>query len=249
MIPIIRIKAYQYCSYRPYLLAYPYHKAYMKKGITIAIIILICIGFGYFLLKISPDQSTVKSTIDTSGAKQLTEVPKFDPTADRYEGNKDAKNVFVEYADYQCPACAAYYPILKQYESEATDTVFVYRYFPLVQIHKNAVISAYAAEAAGEQGKYWEMHDILFTKQQEWEGLANPLDQFAKYAQSIGVSNIDKFKSDITSEKFKSVIERTNNQATGLQLEGTPTFFFNGHKLQNTDLAGLKQQTQQYINK
>jgi protein-disulfide isomerase len=220
----------------------------MKKTITIVIIVLVAVGFGYWLFKISPtDQSSAQYTVDTSAVKQISTVPAFDPSIDRYQGDPKAKNVFIEYADYQCPACAAYSDILKQVPSQFNNTVFVYRYFPLVQIHKNAVIAALAAEAAGAQGKYWEMHDILFPKQGDWENMSNPLDTFAQYAQQAGVPNIDQFKSDVTSQKYKSVIEKNNNEALGLKLQGTPTFFFNGHQLQNTDLAGLKQQAEQYM--
>jgi protein-disulfide isomerase len=225
----------------------------MKKIITIIIVVLVVLGFGYFLFKASPQQTQQANSspfkLDTSGAKQLSAVPAFDPAVDHFQGNAKAKNVFIEYADFQCPACASYSTMLKDLTTTFPDTVFVYRYFPLEQIHPNAVESALAAEAAGTQGKYWEMHNILFQKQTEWEGISDPLNTFAQYAQSVGVANIDQFKSDITNQKNKDIIQNENNQALGLSLPGTPTFFFNGHLLQNQDLAGLLQQSQQYLNK
>src|SRR6185437_8904173 len=112
--------------------------------------------------------------------------------------------------------------ILKQVPSQFPDTVFVFRYFPLIQIHQNSVEGALANEAAGAQGKYWEMHDILFQKQSEWESLSDPLDKFAEYAQQVGVANIDQFKSDITSKKYLSKIQTDYDQANGLSLQGTP---------------------------
>ncbi|HVY67494.1 MAG TPA: thioredoxin domain-containing protein [Patescibacteria group bacterium] len=222
----------------------------MKKTITIVIIVLVVLGLGFYLFKISPQQSQTQSVgnfqLDTSGAKPLTAPLPFDPASDHYLGSPQAKNVLIEYADMQCPACAAYSDMLKQVPGTFKDTVFVFRYFPLVQIHQNAVESALAAEAAGAQGKYWEMHDILFAKQSDWESLSDPLDAFAQYAQSAGVANLDQFKSDITSKKYLSKIEQDNNEALGLNLPGTPTFFFNGHVLQNQDLAGLEKQAEQY---
>ena len=176
-------------------------------------------------------------------------MPAFDPVTDRYQGNASAKNVFIEYADYQCPACADYSAILKPLTSQFPDTVFVYRYFPLTQIHPNSVESAVAAEAAGAQGKYWEMHDILFQKQTDWESVSDPLDLFSQYAQTVGVSDIAKFKSDVTNKKYLPAVQQGSDQALGLSLQGTPTFFFNGHQLQNQDLAGLLKQAQPYINK
>ena len=106
-----------------------------------------------------------------------------------------------------------------------------------------------AVEAAGAQGKYWEMHDILFKKQTDWEGSSDPLDTFAQYAQSSGVANIDQFKADITSKKYLAAIQTDNNAALGLSLPGTPSFFFNGHSLKNDDLAGLEKQAQAFYNK
>ena len=136
--------------------------------------------------------------------------------------------------------------MLKQVPAIFKDTVFVFRYFPLTQIHPNSVEAAMAAEAAGAQGKYWEMHDILFKNQSNWEGLGDPLNAFAGYAQSVGVSNMDQFKSDVANKKFLSAIQNNSDQALGLNLPGTPSFFFNGHALQNGDIAGMEKQAEQY---
>jgi protein-disulfide isomerase len=227
----------------------------LKIIITVVIVVLIILGLGYYLFKISPSEtqqstnSAYNSALDTSSFKTISEPPAFDPKTDHYQGSATAKNVFIEYADYECPACAAYSEMLKQVPSAFKDTVFVLRYFPLVQIHPNSVEAALAAEAAGAQGKYWEMHDILFAKQTDWQDLSDPLDTFAQYAQSIGISNIDQFKSDVTSKKYLSVIQADSDQALGLNLPGTPSFFFNGHTLQNSDIAGMEKQAEQWYNK
>jgi protein-disulfide isomerase len=223
----------------------------MKKIITIVVVIFVVLGFAFFLFKISPQQegatsSGYNSALSTSGAKPITSPSPFDPATDHYQGDIKAKNVLVEYADYQCPACAAFSDILKQAPTVFKDTVFVFRYFPLVQIHKNSVESAMAAEAAGAQGKYWEMHDILFQKQTDWSNLSDPLDAFTQYAQSIGVVNLDQFKSDITSKKYLPAIEKDNNDALGLNLSGTPSFFFNGHSLKSDQLKAMEEQAKQF---
>src|SRR6185369_17631925 len=107
------------------------------------------------------------------------------------KGPKDAKVTLIEYGDFQCPACGTYYPMVKKINEEYGDKVlFVFRNFPLYTIHPNAGISAQAAEAAGLQGKYWEMYDLLFQKQDEWSS-SNPAkaveEHFNGYAQSLGL--------------------------------------------------------------
>jgi protein-disulfide isomerase len=226
----------------------------MKKVVTVSMIVLVVLGFAFFLFKISPQQVSpggYNAALTTSTEnKQLTEPPAFDPTTDRYLGNPGAKNIFIEYGDMQCPACASYSDILKQVPAEFTDTVFVFRHFPLLNIHQNTVESALAVEAAGAQGKYWEMHDILFKKQFAWQSMAEPLDTFAQYAQEVGVANIDQFKSDISDKKYLSKIQNDYNQATWLNLQGTPALFFNGHSIKTgSDLQGLKKEAEQYLNK
>ena len=85
---------------------------------------------------------------------------------DHTTGPADAKVVLVEYADFQCPTCKAFDPIVTKISAEYSDRVkYIYRYFPLVQIHKNAIIAATAAEAAGKQGKFWEIKTKLFDNQ------------------------------------------------------------------------------------
>lgn len=226
----------------------------MKKSITIVIVVLIVLGFAYFLFKISPQQqgagpSGYNSALNISNPKTIALPPAFDPLVDRYQGDAKAKNVFIEYADYQCPACAAYSEMLKQVPTQFPSTVFVYRYFPLVQIHQNSVEAAVAAEAAGVQNKYWEMHDILFAKQTDWQTVSDPLDLFAQYAQQAGVANIDQFKNDVTNKKYLPAVQKGSDEANGLKLPGTPSFFFNGHVLKNADIAGMLAEAQPFINK
>ena len=199
----------------------------MKKTITIVIVVFVVLGLAYYLFKISPQQgqpgtTPAAYTLDTSTPKQITTPPAFDASTDHYQGDPKAKNVFLEYADYQCPACAAYSTMLQSVTSTFPSTVFVFRYFPLIQIHQNAVEAALAAEAAGAQGKYWQMHDILFQHQSDWEFSADPatLNDFVQYAQQVGVGNIDQFKNDVTSQKYKPVIQQDYDEAMGLGLPG-----------------------------
>ncbi len=222
----------------------------MKKAVTIVIVILLTLGFGYFLFKISPQEKqqiqNAAADFDLSQVKSISEPGPINPQ-DHIAGDVNAKNIFIAYEDYQCPACAQTASLVKQVPQAFTDTKVVFRHFPLYQIHKNSVISAYAAEAAAAQGKYWEMHDSLFEKQADWSELENPLGYFAALAQQAGVSNIDQFKNDITSKKFKERIQKDLVEALSLDLPGTPSFYFNGHKLENNSLENMKAQAAPYF--
>lgn len=144
-------------------------------------------------------------------------------------GSPSAKIVLVEFSDYQCPACGAAYPIIKQIINGYKDKVlFVYRNFPL-PTHQNSKIAAEAAEAAGAQGKYWQMHDMLFENQSTWSS-SNPLDMFTEYAKSIGLDT-DKFKKDVEGNKYSDKIQADINDGVSLGVNSTPTFYLNGEKV------------------
>ena len=140
--------------------------------------------------------------------------------------------ILVEFSDFQCPACQAVQEplmqILDKYEGKVE---FVYRYFPLNTIHKNAQIAAQAAEAAGRYDKFWQMHDKLFETQSEWEGIADPREMMVGYAQEIGIDK-DKFASELESQEVRDGVNNDSLSATRYQLTGTPTFFINGVKVE-----------------
>lgn len=141
-----------------------------------------------------------------------------------------AKVTIVEFGDYQCPACKAAFPIVKQILNDYSGRVnFVFRHFPLPQ-HKNGFIASEAVEAAGEQGKYWEMHNLMYENQQEWEESNNPIDIFLKYATKLNL-NPDQFKSSITQGKYKQKINDDKGDGVKLGVNSTPTFYINGEKL------------------
>lgn len=152
---------------------------------------------------------------------------------DHFKGSKNSKVVLIEYSDLQCPACAAYYPLVKQLAAEYGDSIaIVYRHLPLIQIHRNAVIAAFATEAAARQDKFWEMHDKLFDTQTSWSTENDPLILFTNYAEELGMKP-DKFQADMESEivRQKVSIDFASGNYNGVQ--GTPSFFINGQKIQN----------------
>jgi protein-disulfide isomerase len=139
------------------------------------------------------------------------------------------KVTLVEYGDYQCPVCKSYYPILKQVTDKYGDDItFQFRNLPLSQIHQNAFAGARAAEAAGLQNKYWEMHDMLYENQQSWSTAKNPLNTFEIYAKQLGV-NINQFKKDFSSARVNGAINADLDAfAKTKQQQATPSFFING---------------------
>lgn len=153
--------------------------------------------------------------------------------SDWTRGSKSAPVTFVEYGDFQCPACSAYYPIIKQLQEEYGDRVqFVFRHFPLTTVHRNAAAAARAAQAAGAQGKFWEMHDLLFSRQSSWSESFGAPDIFAQYAQELGLDQ-GKFKSDTASDAINQAIDADVQGAGDIGVNATPTFFLEGKKLEN----------------
>lgn len=200
-------------------------------GITIAIFA----GAVVFFSK-SDSSTTVKpdGSIPVSEEKQkLLEV-----VADDYiKGNKEATVTIVEYLDFECEACGAYYPLVKQLAEEfKNDVRFVNRYFPLPG-HKNGLPAALAVEAAGKQGKYWEMHDKLFDEQKSWGEKQTPDPTiFEEYAKQIGL-NMDQYKKDVKSKEVSERVNRDKISGTQLGVNGTPSFFLNGEKIPNPKTA------------
>jgi len=152
-------------------------------------------------------------------------------STDRWEGNNLSSVLIVEYSDYQCPACAAYNTlVVKAVQNKGSQFQFVYRNFPLKLIHAHAVESAQAAEAAGLQGKFWEMHDLLFERQTEWESAGNVETIFVTYANQLGL-NSTQFITDLHSPAVAAKVENDYLSGTRYNIQATPTFYINGQPL------------------
>ena len=193
----------------------------MKKAVWIVIVVAVVVLLGFLLS--SGNSSSVASNFSISAIS----------TGDHVKGNKDAKVVLIEYSDFQCPACRSYYPILRQITQEYGDRIaLVYRHFPLKTIHLNADFSARASEAANKQGKFWEMHDLLFEKQTEWESVSDILPVFSNYAKLLGLDTV-QFEKDFKSNEVKDFVNSQRVSGNTFKVAGTPTFFLNGEKLEN----------------
>jgi cyclophilin family peptidyl-prolyl cis-trans isomerase/protein-disulfide isomerase len=162
--------------------------------------------------------------------------------ADWTLGPKTASVVVYEYSDFQCPYCAKAAPSLEALnKAYPNDVLIVFRYFPLSSIHPNARLAAQAAESAGIQGKFWQMHDLLFAKQVEWSGLST--DDFKAWlkdaAKSINL-NSNQFMTDLDSAAVVQKIAKAESDAVASQLNSTPTFLFNKIRYGGrTDLESL----------
>lgn len=151
--------------------------------------------------------------------------------ADWTKGDKNAAVTLVEYADFQCPACGTYYPIVNQVVEKYGNRIqYVYREFPLTQIHKNGDLAARAAEATGVQGKYWQMYDELYRNQNTWAEAADAQAIMESYAKAIGLDT-DKWKNDIESTEVKNKIATDVASGNTALVDSTPTFFLNGKPL------------------
>ncbi len=158
-------------------------------------------------------------------------------STDHVLGSPLAKVTIVEYSDFQCPACKAFHYLVDKFMAEqasstATTTVrFVYRHFPLPQ-HGNAISSTKASEAAGAQGKFFEMYGILFERQSDWENSTDAKSLFLTYALELGLDK-DKFLSDYDRKDFEEIINNSYRSGVKAGVQGTPTFFINGKMITN----------------
>jgi protein-disulfide isomerase len=173
----------------------------------IAIIIVAVIGILFFVFSQPVDSKTLEDD-------------------DPFFGPENASVVIVEFSDFQCPVCGKEYSVLKQLKEEFGDRVkFVYRDFPLTNIHSFALISAIAAQCANEQGKFWEYHDKLFENQDALDAAS-----LKKYALELGL-NSEQFNKCLDEVKFLSEVQKDFSDGLKLGVKGTPTFFVNGQKL------------------
>lgn len=174
--------------------------------------------------------------IDLSGVENNTVISASEQNgniADHTKGSDSNKILLIEYGDYQCPSCGSAHPHVNTLMEEYGDDVtLVFRNFPLTAIHPNARAAAAVAEAAGLQGKFWEMHDKLYETQGDWSNLdaTQRTSVFGSYARELNL-DMDKFNTDIAEKPTNQKINF--DLALGKQsgVSATPTFFLNGEQL------------------
>ena len=148
-----------------------------------------------------------------------------DPERDHVRGAADAMLTLIEYGDYECPHCQAAAPVIEELlERFDGELRFVFRHLPLADVHPHATLAAEAAEAAGAQGRFWELHDLLFRRQDHLQ-----LPDLLQYARELGL-DVDAFQADLSSGQFASRVARDAMSAEVAGIAGTPTFFINDRR-------------------
>jgi protein-disulfide isomerase len=151
-------------------------------------------------------------------------------------GNPDAPVTLEEFGDFQCPPCGMLSGPINQLEQDYHQRLrVIFRHFPLA-MHRHAREAALASEAAGQQGRFWQMHDVLYREQAVWSEAADVRPLFDDYAGMLGL-NIDRFKKDMESEQVKRRVAADQQQGTALGVTITPTIFINDRALPNASLS------------
>ena len=154
------------------------------------------------------------------------------PSADNahVRGPANAKITMEEYGDYQCPSCGVLFHELKKLEQEyGAQMRFVFRHFPL-QGHKYALLAAHAAEAASQQGRFWEMHELIYSNQGAWSVSSDARPIFIQYARNLGL-DADRFNRDLDSPEVAARVQADYQRGVAAHVEGTPSIFLNGRQL------------------
>jgi protein-disulfide isomerase len=160
--------------------------------------------------------------------EQLNRVPGIP------QGSPDAPVVIMEFADFQCPACAdfaRFYKPLVADHIQNGNVRFVWYDWPIVQIHPNAFLASRAGRCANEQDRFWAYHDVLFGRQAEWSGSQRAADLFIGYAAQAGVDR-DAFAQCLRSDRFRDEVSQSHELGNVMGVSGTPTLFVNGKRLQ-----------------
>lgn len=143
-------------------------------------------------------------------------------------GSENSSVVVEEFADFQCPTCGVVHPKLKEVISEYGPRIkFVFRNYPLTQIHPNAYNAAIAVEAAGAQGKFWQMQDMIFRGQPTWANQPNARATFKDYAEKIGLDT-EQFERDALGTMTKTRVDADIERGRALNVQSTPTVLING---------------------
>ena len=195
-----------------------------KRFIAILAGIIIILG-GIFIF--------TKASSDNGGGGSSSSQP-----TNHVKGEGQSGVTLLEYGDFQCPVCQIYFQPLEEVAAKYSKQIFFqFRNLPLTSTHQNAFASARAAEAAGLQGKYWEMHAQLYQNQSSWSSSSSPLEKFKSYAQAIEL-DMAKFEKDYASEAVNDAINADLDEfkKTG-QPQSTPTIFIDGQAIENSAMV------------
>lgn len=216
----------------------------MKKSLPVIIIVVVllaALGGAVWMMQPAPDPSAPAPTSAAPQSPQGPRATSAPPTSApptvpaepprHVRGPASAPVLLEEYSDFQCPTCGRMHSVVKELQAKYPTQIRVgFRHLPLPTIHRHARESARAAEAAGAQGRFWEMHDLLYQKQEEWSKAEPARPLFVGYAQSLGL-DAARFQQDIDSSAVSMRVVSDERRAAALRITGTPAFFVNGREL------------------
>jgi protein-disulfide isomerase len=195
------------------------------------LLIVFSVGAAFFMGRslMRPLEPSVRLEQPTTPA-----APTANDSQGHYRGASNAIVTLVEYGDYECPPCALYNSMLSEVLQRYGGRVRLeFRHFPLTGIHPNAFKAALAAEAAGQQGRYWEMHDLLLSSQRQWSKTDNPEQEFAKLATSIGL-DATRLVEALASPELRQRVTADMTTGQQINIQAVPTFFLNGRRLERS---------------
>ena len=202
--------------------------------IIIVVVALVTLASGTVLYRAKrPSVLTIPKRAQVSGSGAANSI--------HIHGPANAPVTIEEFGDFQCPPCANLSDPINKLERDYHSRLrVIYRHFPFA-IHQHAREAALASEAAGMQGRFWEMHDLLYREQSNWSNATDVLALFNTYAEMLGL-NIDRFKKDMDSDKAKARVELDEQRGAALGLANTPTIFINNRQVPPASLnpAGLR---------
>lgn len=198
--------------------------------VIIGVVLAVAIGAGAMLFRSAKQQPASSQQASSSPSSSSATLVGANPPHAR--GSAKAPVIIEEFGDFECPPCGALYPLMKKIEADYDEEKLriVFRQFPLPQIHKHAIVAAYAAEAAGFQGRFWEMYDKLYTDQATWSKAPDARTFFVDYARDIGL-DMNRFISDMNSPQAEVRVRFDYERGISLGVSGTPTIFLNGRLL------------------
>ncbi|MBO0725537.1 MAG: thioredoxin domain-containing protein [Blastocatellia bacterium] len=193
--------------------------------VIIAVVLVAAVSAGYLMFR-SPQSQTL-----------TLPPPASSPGATPGAAVSKGAVIIDEFGDYQCPPCGALHPILRTLKSEYGDRIqFNFHQFPLTQLHNHALEAAYAASAAGLQGKFWQMHDLLYDNQSTWSQLGDFRPLLISYAHQIGL-DVPRFTRDMDGLRVVNLVSEDERRAIAAGVNSTPTVFINGLLIPNENLT------------
>ena len=213
----------------------------MKRHLPFAIIaavLVIAFGAGALMFRSARTRTST------------TTLPSAVPTSSPAAAGSGAIVTIEEFGDYQCPPCGTLHPVLKQLKGEYGNRVrFVFYQFPLTQVHKHALDAAHTAVAAGIQGRFWEMHDLLYETQKVWSEAADLRPISTNFARQLGL-DVERFVRDRDGARAEFAVSSDVQRGLSLGVTGTPTLFIDGQEINSEKLTldDLRKEINQRLN-